>query len=241
MNELARGPQLDLDELERQIVARDRELDNGFSKDLQLMAIANARRIAHRPAGPRGQAAPDPRPGARPADRRTPQHPDPQDARRAGDQPRLAGDARPTARRSPGLYAAGEVAGFGGGGVHGYNALEGTFLGGCIFSGPGRGTRARADPTLTSPDLGSTACRTRPRRTSAARTQPAREPACPRDVARRRRCSRAPSPSACLLVVGYAWAPFDLPWWVGGRCSACCWWRTSWSSRAGSTPCTAGR
>ena len=35
----------------------------------------------------------------------------------------------------PGLYAAGEAAGFGGGGYHGYNALEGTFLGGCIFSG----------------------------------------------------------------------------------------------------------
>ena len=35
----------------------------------------------------------------------------------------------------PGLYAAGEASGFGGGGVHGYNALEGTFLGGCIFSG----------------------------------------------------------------------------------------------------------
>ena len=34
-----------------------------------------------------------------------------------------------------GLYAAGEVAGFGGGGMHGYRALEGTFLGGCIFSG----------------------------------------------------------------------------------------------------------
>ena len=34
-----------------------------------------------------------------------------------------------------GLYAAGEVAGFGGGGMHGYNALEGSFLGGCIFSG----------------------------------------------------------------------------------------------------------
>jgi len=33
------------------------------------------------------------------------------------------------------LYAAGEVAGFGGGGMHGYRALEGTFLGGCIFSG----------------------------------------------------------------------------------------------------------
>ena len=35
----------------------------------------------------------------------------------------------------PGLYAAGEAAGFGGGGYHGYNALEGTFLGGCIFTG----------------------------------------------------------------------------------------------------------
>jgi predicted oxidoreductase len=35
----------------------------------------------------------------------------------------------------PGLYAAGEAAGFGGGGVHGYRALEGTFLGGCLFSG----------------------------------------------------------------------------------------------------------
>ena len=35
----------------------------------------------------------------------------------------------------PGLYAAGEAAGFGGGGVHGYRSLEGTFLGGCLFSG----------------------------------------------------------------------------------------------------------
>jgi predicted oxidoreductase len=38
-------------------------------------------------------------------------------------------------RPVPGLYAAGEAAGFGGGGLHGYNALEGTFLGGCLFSG----------------------------------------------------------------------------------------------------------
>ena len=43
----------------------------------------------------------------------------------------------------PGLFAAGEVAGFGGGGYHGYNALEGTFLGGCIFSGRNAG-RAEA-------------------------------------------------------------------------------------------------
>ena len=44
MNELARGPELDVDDLERQIVARDREVDNAFSKDIQVMAIHNARR-----------------------------------------------------------------------------------------------------------------------------------------------------------------------------------------------------
>jgi predicted oxidoreductase len=44
----------------------------------------------------------------------------------------------------PGLFAAGEAAGFGGGGVHGYSSLEGTFLGGCIFSGMKAG-RAMAD------------------------------------------------------------------------------------------------
>jgi uncharacterized protein len=43
----------------------------------------------------------------------------------------LGADGQPV----PGLYAAGEVAGFGGGGMHGYRALEGTFLGGCLFSG----------------------------------------------------------------------------------------------------------
>ena len=42
---------------------------------------------------------------------------------------------RPGGEPIPGLYAAGEVAGFGGGGVHGYRALEGTFLGGCLFGG----------------------------------------------------------------------------------------------------------
>jgi predicted oxidoreductase len=46
---------------------------------------------------------------------------------------------RPDGSVFGGLYAAGEVAGFGGGGVHGYNALEGTFLGGCIFSGRAAG------------------------------------------------------------------------------------------------------
>ena len=46
----------------------------------------------------------------------------------------------------PGLFAAGEVAGFGGGGMHGYRSLEGSFLGGCLFSGRQAG-RAAADAT----------------------------------------------------------------------------------------------
>ena len=50
----------------------------------------------------------------------------------------LGADGKPV----PGLYAAGEAAGFGGGGVHGYAALEGTFLGGCIFSGRAAGRAA---------------------------------------------------------------------------------------------------
>ena len=45
----------------------------------------------------------------------------------------------PDGSRMPGLYAVGEAAGFGGGGAHGYNALEGTFLGGCIFTGRAAG------------------------------------------------------------------------------------------------------
>ena len=44
-----------------------------------------------------------------------------------------------------GLYAAGEAAGFGGGGVHGYRSLEGTFLGGCVFSGRAAGRAAVRD------------------------------------------------------------------------------------------------
>src|SRR4029077_11482856 len=50
-----------------------------------------------------------------------------------------------------GLYAAGEVAGFGGGGVHGYAALEGTFLGGCIFSGRAAGRAAARGAASASP------------------------------------------------------------------------------------------
>ena len=138
MNKIARGPQLDPSDIERQIVARDRELDNAFSKDIQLMAIANARRSRTdkliRVAKPHRIL--DPAHG-------------PLIAVRLKSCPARRWAAwRPTSTARcvaadgsviPGLYAAGEVAGFGGGGVHGYNALEGTFLGGCIFSGRAAG------------------------------------------------------------------------------------------------------
>jgi hypothetical protein len=60
---------------------------------------------------------------------------------------------RPDGSVFPGLYAAGEVAGFGGGGVHGYNALEGTFLTGCIFSGRAAGLAISSEAGSPSPKL----------------------------------------------------------------------------------------
>ena len=134
MNQLARGPQLSLEDMEAMITARDREVDNDFSKDAQLMLVHNARRSRTdklvRVAKPHKLLDPDNGPLV---------------AVRLNILTRktLGGiatdlDSRalsPSGEPVPGLYAAGEVAGFGGGGVHGYNALEGTFLGGCIFSG----------------------------------------------------------------------------------------------------------
>jgi predicted oxidoreductase len=52
---------------------------------------------------------------------------------------------KPDATVFDGLYAAGEAAGFGGGGMHGYRSLEGTFLGGCVFSGRAAGRAAARD------------------------------------------------------------------------------------------------
>ncbi|MEU4414798.1 FAD-binding dehydrogenase [Nocardia salmonicida] len=138
MNEIARGPQLDVADIEAQIVARDRELDNPFGKDIQLMAIHNARRSR----GDRITRVATPHRILDPAHgpliavrlniltRKT----------LGGLETNLDSQVmRPGGTPFPGLYAAGEVAGFGGGGVHGYNALEGTFLGGCIFSGRAAG------------------------------------------------------------------------------------------------------
>jgi predicted oxidoreductase len=138
MNKIARGPQLDVDGLRQQIEARDRELGNKYSKDLQLMAMASARAYIgdklSRVAKPHRIL--DPAHGPLIAvrlnilSRKT----------LGGLETNLDSQVmRPDGTPFPGLYAAGEVAGFGGGGVHGYNALEGTFLGGCIFSGRAAG------------------------------------------------------------------------------------------------------
>jgi uncharacterized protein len=134
MNRLTDAPLLDAAAMERQIVARDRELANPFGKDLQISAIRNARR--HRGDRLIRTAAPhrilDPAAGPLIAvklhvlTRKT----------LGGLQTDLAGQVRSAAGPPVhGLFAAGEAAGFGGGGVHGYRALEGTFLGGCLFSG----------------------------------------------------------------------------------------------------------
>jgi predicted oxidoreductase len=138
MNAISPGPQLDYGQVAREVDARDREVANGYSKDLQLMAIRNAR--AYRPDRIMRVAKPhrltDPAYGPLIAvrlhllTRKT----------LGGLETNLDSQViRPDGSAFPGLYAAGEVAGFGGGGVHGYNALEGTFLGGCIFSGRAAG------------------------------------------------------------------------------------------------------
>ncbi len=134
MNKLTDEALIDLRELERQIVARDREIANPFTKDLQVMAIHNARRYRGdkliRTATPHRIL--DPAAGPLIAvklnilTRKS----------LGGLQTDLACRVvRAGGTPLPGLYAAGEVAGFGGGGVHGYRSLEGTFLGGCLFGG----------------------------------------------------------------------------------------------------------
>ncbi len=133
MNQLG-GNLIDAAELEREVVARDREIDNKFGKDVQLMAIRQARnylgdkliRVAkpHRILDP--AAGPLIAVKLSVLTRKT----------LGGLQTDLASRVlQPNGDPLPGVYAAGEVAGFGGGGMHGYRALEGTFLGGCIFSG----------------------------------------------------------------------------------------------------------
>ncbi|MER5475273.1 FAD-binding dehydrogenase [Streptomyces sp. NPDC002685] len=141
MNALTEKPLIDEEALRREIVARDREIANPFTKDLQIMSIRGARKYLGdkliRTATPHRIL--DPKAG-------------PLIAVRLNILTRktLGGLETDLSSRVlteggdplEGVYAAGEAAGFGGGGVHGYRSLEGTFLGGCLFSGRTAGRAA---------------------------------------------------------------------------------------------------
>jgi predicted oxidoreductase len=144
MNKLPDVTPLDYATVADEVTARDREVANRFTKDSQITAIRAARGFLGdrlgRVVAPHRLA--DPKAGPLIAvklhilTRKT----------LGGletdlDSRVLKADGTPL----DGLYAAGEVAGFGGGGVHGYRALEGTFLGGCIFSGRAAGRGAASD------------------------------------------------------------------------------------------------
>jgi predicted oxidoreductase len=134
MNALAGDSLLDPSEVERVITARDREVENPYTKDAQVAAITNARRYLGdrliRTAKPHrmldSTAGPLIAVRLSILTRKTLGGLETDLSSRV-----LRADGEPL----PGLFAAGEVAGFGGGGMHGYRALEGTFLGGCLFSG----------------------------------------------------------------------------------------------------------
>ncbi|MEU0669967.1 FAD-binding dehydrogenase [Streptomyces lavendulocolor] len=141
MNALTKEPLIDEAELRREITARDREIANPFTKDAQVTAIRGARKYLGdrliRTVAPHRVL--DPAAG-------------PLVAVRLNILTRKSLGGLETDLTSrvltaggdplPGVYAAGEAAGFGGGGVHGYRSLEGTFLGGCIFSGRAAGRAA---------------------------------------------------------------------------------------------------
>jgi predicted oxidoreductase len=141
MNALSGDNLLKFDHIKAQIEARDREIENPYVKDAQVMNLHNARRYIGdrliRTAKPHRILDPAHGPliavklniltrktlGGFETDL---------DSRVFGNDGRII----------RGLYAAGEAAGFGGGGVHGYRSLEGTFLGGCLFSGRNAGRSA---------------------------------------------------------------------------------------------------
>ncbi len=144
MNALTEVALLDPRAVRAQIVARDLQVANKFSKDAQVQGIRNSRRYLGDRIG--RTVAPhrllDSAAGPLIAiklhilTRKT----------LGGIQTDLSSRVLDQSGEPiPGLYAAGEVAGFGGGGVHGYNALEGTFLGGCLFGGRAAGRAAAAE------------------------------------------------------------------------------------------------
>ncbi|MEU7372135.1 FAD-binding dehydrogenase [Streptomyces albidoflavus] len=145
MNALTDEPLIDEAALHRTLTARDREITNPFTKDSQITAIRGARSYLGdrliRAAAP--HAILDPAAGPLVAVRLNIL------TRKSlgGLQTDLSSRVlTESGEPLPGVYAAGEAAGFGGGGVHGYRSLEGTFLGGCLFSGRTAG-RAAAEAT----------------------------------------------------------------------------------------------
>lgn len=141
MNALTVEPLLTEEAVRGEIVARDREIAHAFTKDLQVTAVRGARKYLGdrliRTAAPHRLL--DPKAGPLIAvrlhilTRKT----------LGGLETDLSSRVRTEdGTPLPGVYAAGEAAGFGGGGVHGYRSLEGTFLGGCLFSGRTAGRAA---------------------------------------------------------------------------------------------------
>ncbi|MGN6142556.1 MAG: FAD-binding dehydrogenase [Mesorhizobium sp.] len=142
MNALTGGaPLLDVAQVEREIRTRDLQLDNPFSKDAQVIALRGARNYLGdrliRTAKPHRIL--DPANGPLIAVRLNILTRKTLGGLETDLDSRVLGTAGEPVL---GLYAAGEAAGFGGGGMHGYAALEGTFLGGCIFSGRAAGRAA---------------------------------------------------------------------------------------------------
>jgi predicted oxidoreductase len=143
MNDLVGERRIEADQLHRVIAARDLQVRSGLGKDPQVVATAAARRFLGdrliRVVAPHELLDPG----------------DPRSGRAGGGGPLIAVRLHVLTRKTlggletdldgrvldtdgsplPGVYAVGEAAGFGGGGMHGYRALEGTFLGGCLFSG----------------------------------------------------------------------------------------------------------
>lgn len=143
MQALPGGDALDADRVRFEVEARDREIDNDFTKDAQIAMLRSARAFRGdrliRTASPHRIL--DPKSGPLIAvklhvlTRKS----------LGGIETDLSGRALGAGGEPvPGLYAAGEASGFGGGGIHGYRALEGTFVGGCLFSGRVAGRAAAA-------------------------------------------------------------------------------------------------
>ncbi|WP_339035806.1 FAD-binding dehydrogenase [Bradyrhizobium symbiodeficiens] len=141
MNKLAGSDLLKIEHIRMQIEARDREIANPYVKDAQVMNIHNARRYIGdrliRTASPHRIL--DPAQGPLIAVKLNILTRKTLGGFETDLESRVFGSEGSVI---PGLYAVGEAAGFGGGGVHGYRSLEGTFLGGCLFSGRNAGRSA---------------------------------------------------------------------------------------------------